>query len=203
MPPKPNGMTTRGRFELPVLAPLDSLTAGTNIPPPEPSPVHEQPPETMKPAEVSALSEGAPIHSNGNGTSKATINRSVAPSIASPTSVKRPASIRRFLSRKSLNDYYENDGIDYSSSRPESPSTFSTVSTRPDNKRRSSSWFSRIMGTDGAERKRTSMVLEEKEEPVAKKGPPPPQLPQLNQLKAKVTNKSLDMDPESMFGNIR
>src|SRR5450432_3455769 len=71
----PNGSSLpRGRFELPVLAPLDSLTAGTNIPPPPDSPIEETPPPPPSKSEPEirpALAEGAPVngHTNGvNGT---------------------------------------------------------------------------------------------------------------------------------------
>lgn len=212
MPPKQTPMSSRGRFELPAIAPIDySLTNGTNIPPPEPSPTSETPP-TIPASNISsaAAAEGLPT-SNGHNSSPSK-EMQPPPSLRTPTTSpsKRPASIRRFLSRKNLHENYENDRP--TSASGDSISQMSTVTnqrsasrmstaSRPSTTRRSSSWFSRFM--NGDERKRTSTVLEEKEEsPSKKSGPPPPQLPQLNQLKAKVTEKTLGMDAEKMFGGI-
>lgn len=75
-------------------------------------------------------------------------------------------------------------------------------------KKRNSSWFRRFIGngekeSKTGENKRASVVFEEPEEPPAKKisaGPPPPQLPQLNQLKSRVEGDSLG--GEDLFKNI-
>jgi len=217
----PNGtISLRGKFELPVLAPLDSLTAGTNIPPPPDSPIEEKTlelPSKPEPEVVSAVADGAPIstlngHTNGaNGTMEYTgrgrTNGTSVPT--SPVSLTRPSSIRRFLSRKSLHSNYssgtngnhsqENLGLE--GGRPESPSTFSTIS-RPSGKRRSSSWFRRFVGGGETETKRTSIVYEEKEKEVLK-GPPPPTLPELDQLKAKViADDAGSLGGEDLFKNI-
>jgi hypothetical protein len=217
----PNGTSTsRGKFELPVLAPLDSLTAGTNIPPPPDSPIEEKPLELApkpEPEVVSAVA-GGPIvspangHANGaNGTTEYTgrgrTNETSVPT--SPVSMTRPSSIRRFLSRKSLYSNYSNgtdgnrsqENLSPEGGRPESPSAFSTVS-RPGGKRRSSSWFRRFVGGGETETKRTSIVYEEKEKE-ALKGPPPPTLPELDQLKAKViADDAGSLGGGDMFKNI-
>jgi hypothetical protein len=88
--------------------------------------------------------------------------------------------------------------------RPESPSAFST--TTKGSKRRSGSWFRRfVSGGYGDEpehkRTRTSIVYEEKES--APKGPPPPTLPELGQLKAKVDGDAVSLGGGEMFKNIK
>lgn len=224
MPPStlPNSTSTsRGRFELPVLAPLGSLTAGTNIPPPPDSPIEEKIIELrpkVEPEVVSAVADGAPVpslnvHTDGaNGTTEYTgrgrTNDTSVPT--SPISSIRPSSIRRFLSRKSLHSNYSNgtngsrsqEDLSLTGGRPESPSGFSTVTSKAGGKRRSSSWFRRFVGGyDGeAESKRTSIVYEEKDVPT---GPPPPTLPELNQLKAKVeADDKGSLGGDDMFKNI-
>ncbi len=214
------GNTPRGKFELPVLAPLDSLTAGTDIPPPPDSPIQEKPVELAskpEPELISAIADGAPIspvngHTNGaNGASEYTgrgrTNETSVPT--SPVSMTRPSSIRRFLSRKSLYSNYSNgtngnhsqDNLSPDGMRPETPSTFSTFS-KPNAKRRSSSWFRRFVGGAETETKRTSIVYEEKEKE-APKGPPAPTLPELNQLKAKViADDAGSLGGDDIFKNI-
>jgi hypothetical protein len=69
--------------------------------------------------------------------------------------------------------------------RPESPSAFSTTSKSTTGKR-SGSWFRRFTGNgfEESNAKRASIVYEEKPAP---QGPPPPVLPELDQLKAKIS----------------
>lgn len=199
----------RGRFELPVLGPLDSLTAGTNIPPPPDSPIEEKPaivfPAVVEPSEVSAVAEGAPV--NGHIEGRGRTNGHNGP--LSPTSPMRAGSIRRFLSRKSLNSNYKNgtntndsqeDLNGYMGFRPES--SLSTASGPMKSKKRSSSWFRRLMDGDSRDSrsKRTSIVYEEKQS--LPKGPPPPTLPELSQLKAKVFDDEGSLGSD-MFKNIK
>jgi len=77
----------------------------------------------------------------------------------------------------------------------------STVSRPGLEKKRS--WFRRLASNGGTEtaRKRASVVYEEKRTP---QGPPPPRLPELNQLKAKVDkNDEGSLGGEEMFKNIK
>jgi hypothetical protein len=86
--------------------------------------------------------------------------------------------------------------------RPDSPGGFSTATSKADGKSRSTSWFRRFVGGyDGeTEAKRTSIVYEEKDVP---KGPPPPTLPELNQLKAKVeASDAGSLGGDDLFKNI-
>lgn len=225
-------ITSRGRFELPALAPLGSLTAGTNIPPPLPSPVEESPaPKDLgtsddntdlahtptktkdfaQPPSAQAVQNRLVTNNNSAGYIGAFgVRGSHAP--VSPTSPTRPGSIRRFFSRNSLHQSYNDSNGSRTpaeqSFRPESPSTFSTISARPSiGSKRSSSWFSRFVGGAEGERasKRASVLYEDtKERPQTpvQRGPPPPQLPKLDQLEAKVTDKSVDFDADDMFRNI-
>jgi hypothetical protein len=210
-------ITNRGRFELPVLAPLDSLTAGTDIPPPLESPVEAKTfelPTTPETEKTTSGTEDASStgHTNANGI-KITYpyngrgRKDDVDGPLSPASSTKPSSIRRFLSRRSLNSSYNNGSNNIATEddlgfRPESPSAFSTVSRASINKKRSSSWFRRFTGSGLSEsgNKRTSIVYEE-EKAV---GPPPPKLPELNQLKAKVEeNDGGSLGAEDMFKNIK
>jgi hypothetical protein len=83
--------------------------------------------------------------------------------------------------------------------RPESSLSF--VSGRPGLiKKKSGSWFKRL-GSSGASGNRTSVVYEEKKVPM---GPPPPKLPELNQLKAKIPEDDEGrLGAEDIFKNIK
>lgn len=75
--------------------------------------------------------------------------------------------------------------------RPESPASFMTTDTgRPGIKKvKSGSWFKRMTSSN-----RTSVIYENQRLPekeivkVVPMGPPPPKLPELNQMKAKVSD---------------
>jgi len=203
------------KFELPKLAPLDSLTAGTDIPPPPDSPIEEQPPvpsKDVKPSGVSAVADGAPVngHSNGTHTSAdAYVERGRTNGVStplSPTSSNRPSSIRRFLSRKSLNSNYTN-GTNSNASQENlhagkhmRPESALSMASKPELRwKRSSSWFRKLTGgSSDSDRKRTSIVYEEKQAP-----PPPPKLPELNQFKAKVDAEQAGLGSDDMFKNIK
>jgi hypothetical protein len=181
---------TKAKFELPVLAPLPSLTAGTNIPPPPDSPIEEKPPALLPKTSAEELSKVAEGAANGNGNG---VGNGITTSIStngdaytgrgrssvnvppSPVSSTRPSSIRRFLSRKSMYNSYST-GSNGNGSVENLGDTGSTFSS-PMSKKRSSSWFRRFTsgGSPEPPNKRTSIVYEEKE----KQGPPPPQLPEL------------------------
>ena len=199
-----------GRFELPQLKPVNySLTEGTDIPPPLDSPVEENPsPPAPKP-------EAAEIHApatNGHATLNISDGlhdgrgRMSEQAPMSPASSKRPSSIRRFLSRKSLYSTYSNgdNGSDEDVTmidRPESSLSF--VNGRPGLRtKKSGSWFRRLGGGGNVTENRQSVVYEKKVVP--KMGPPPPKLPELNQLKAKIPEDDEgSLGGEDMFKNIK
>jgi len=179
----PNGKST-ARFQLPQLKPVNySLTDGTNIPPPPESPIEESPPAPKPEASQTSTpsaANGKSAAANANGS------RFEQPPL-SPAST-RPGSVRRFLSK-------DVSMID----RPESSLSF--ASGRPGLiKKKSGSWFRRI-GSAGQSANRTSVVYEEKKVPM---GPPPPKLPELSQLKAKISgNDEGSLGGEDMFKNIK
>lgn len=214
----PLDVKSNGRFELPVLAPVNySLTDGTDIPPPPESPVEEPaaaPPAPAPLPKIETTDEpSTPIHGEHGAATPTTdtyqgrgrLDSSNGP--LSPASSKRASSIRRFLSRKSLNsNYNETNGSTDNLSpggfqRPESAMSF--ASTRPSlSRKKSGSWFKRLGGN------RSSVVYEddvfnEKQAPIQKPGPPPPKLPELSQLKAKVDeNDGGSLGGEDLFRNI-
>ena len=218
---KPNG-----RFTLPALTPVSfSLTEGTDIPPPPDSPTEEAltPTPAYPAAKARQPTESSSSHVNGNGKVSAakgiydgrgrtitTISGDNPP--ISPASTRRPISIRRFLSLKSLNaNYAGGTSQDHASlrdilaiGRPDSPSSF--WSGRPSlGTTRSGSWFSKLGGGG----KRTSIVYNkappDKEEVRQENmGPPPPILPELNQLKAKIyTDDEGSLGGGEMFRSIK
>ncbi|KAF7865190.1 hypothetical protein EAF04_006167 [Stromatinia cepivora] len=140
----------------------------------------------------------------------------------SPTRPEKESSIRKFLSRKSLNTNYTSGNAksheDLSKmARPESPN--SLASSRPSFvKRKSGSWF-RSFGSSSKRNsvvyvdkpvvyaptlQRTPEIQKENTKPVyTKPGPPPPKLPELNQLKAKIADDDRgSLGGDEMFRNI-
>lgn len=213
---KPNG-----RFELPQLTPVNfSLTDGTNIPPPPASPVEEKPPPVAHQPEPSnsvapSANGQSAITTNTNGVYDGRGRTSATEQPTSPISQKRPSSIRRFLSRKSLNTNYTNGTNSNLSNedvtmidRPESAMSF--ASGRPSlAAKKSGSWFRRFSGTGGsgnsnASPNRTSIIYEEKQNAPRPMGPPPPKLPELSKLKAKIPdNDDGSLGGDDMFKNIK
>lgn len=218
----PNGKLN-GRFELPQLTPVNfSLTDGTNIPPPPDSPVEEKAPPVAQPEASNrapaANGQSAPATNangvyDGRGRTNATNVSTEQPT--SPVSSKRPSSIRRFLSRKSLNTNYTNGTNSNTSNedvtmvdRPESAMSF--ASQRPSTKgKKSGSWFRRFSSNGSppgnhASSSRASIIYEEKQSAPRSMGPPPPKLPELSKLKAKIPeNDDGSLDAEDMFKNIK
>lgn len=200
-----NGTATRSpRFQLPALDfKFGSLTEGTNIPPPLPSPIEEEPselPKTIQSADITAKEGTA---TNGTQTSPEAhrngVKRSAADVVlpSSPTSSKAPASIRRLFSRNQMNvafhanqDYATGEAL---SPRPISQSNASIATDRQS--KRTSGWFRRLRGSDGQDSRRTSKVFfnNETAKPAAPvhvvpvhSGPPPPKIPEFKALGSKV-----------------
>lgn len=217
-----NGRST-GRFELPQLKPINfSLTDGTNIPPPPDSPVEEKPPApepTISSAVPGTNSQSAATSADEvyDGRGRTNGNTAAVEQPTSPISTRRPSSIRRFLSRKSLNTNYTNGTNTNVSNedvtmidRPDSAMSF--ASARPSlPKNKSGSWFRRFSnsgtqaGADGSQ-SRTSIIYEDKQSVPKPKpmGPPPPKLPELSKLKARISdNDDGSLGAEDMFKNIK
>ena len=228
MATKNGAATGKKRFELPALDfKFASLTDGTDIPPPLPSPVEEKAPVAPKPAAAvveKKKEETAPAtesKSTANGkldtpspatnltksistTGPAGTKRPADESPASPTLSNRPGSIRRLFSRNLLHNAYANgeEGAVNGVERPESRSNGSFSESKKS--RRSSGWFSRLRSNEPAGNKRSSVIvpatITEKPRPA---GPPPPMIPELTELKSKIDvddEGSLDSD---LFKNIK
>ncbi|KUJ09238.1 uncharacterized protein LY89DRAFT_740966 [Mollisia scopiformis] len=220
-----NGKPSTGRFELPQLTPVNfSLTDGTNIPPPPASPIEEKAP-AVAPESASNGAAAAPPATNGQSATatnangayegRGRTNVSIEQQPTSPVSTKRPSSIRRFLSRKSLNTNYTNGTNSNLSNedvtmidRPESAMSF--ASTRPSiAKKKSGGWFRRFSSSgapnpDDRSPSRASIIYEDKQSTPKPMGPPPPKLPELSKLRAKIPdNDDGSLGAEDMFKNIK
>ncbi|KAI9673235.1 MAG: hypothetical protein M1829_004300 [Trizodia sp. TS-e1964] len=186
-----NSSKSNGKFQLPTLPNLDSLTAGTDIPPPLDSPIEETPPSAPPLKEHLTIdpSKELPKLSGDDQGLKSPL---------SPTPSTRPNSVRRFLSiRSTSNTYHAPSGAPGSPKlRPLSPSAASATSaTNPglSKKRSGSSWFSR--------RKRLDDDSVAESGAPAPAGPPPPTLPELKKLGKEGLGDELD--GEDMFRDIK
>ncbi|POS78121.1 hypothetical protein DHEL01_v203475 [Diaporthe helianthi] len=217
-----------GKFQLPALnLKFGSLTEGTDIPPPLPSPTEEEKPETPKPA--AADDTKSSTATNGTQTSPAVPNANgakrsaeVVPLPGSPTSIRTgQGSIRRLLSRNRLDSAFANgdtaigdagvQALKRPDSRPTSRSNAS-VTTEKQSKR-ASGFFRRFRSShDAADNTRPSRLStsneNENERPAISspksRGPPPPMIPEFKALGSKV-----DLDGEQgslgddLFKNIK
>ncbi|KAI1099312.1 hypothetical protein F4804DRAFT_87397 [Jackrogersella minutella] len=182
------------RFELPALEfKFGSLTDGTNIPPPLPSPKEEDPtpPKTPIPTEVEKKQEVNGT-ANGHGTSPKKLLSAIPPNIG----IKRPAedgpaspalssrgSLRRLLSRTLLNNAYDEQGSMLSPGTSRPPSRTASTIAEDRKSKRTSGWFRRLRTSDNHTNKRASQIFEEVKKPL---GPPPPMIPELSALETKV-----------------
>ncbi|CAK7263636.1 hypothetical protein SEPCBS57363_000669 [Sporothrix epigloea] len=162
MPARTNGSTTvtKGKpFELPALDfKFASLTDGTNIPPPLPSPIAEDPQEPASIEKISSANVDSSFSPSRAAAAHGGLKRSADDVPVSPSPSSRPGSIRRLFSRNLLSTAYadaeRNDGQLANSSsstlvpgslmRPESRSNGSIMDER--RARRSSGWFRRLRG---------------------------------------------------------
>lgn len=210
------GKANTARFELPQLTPVNySLTEGTNIPPPPDSPIEEKPEPVAKPERTEPVlptiadnEVASPTTANTNGgvyDGRGRTNHSDQPPL-SPASTTRAGSIRRFLSKRSLNSHYANGTNNKSTddlSMMERPGSSLERGPRP---KRSTSWFRRFgSSSNGNAGNRTSVVYEEDRRAPEKKGPPAPSLPELKLGHGK-GDKGEDggsLGGEEMFKNIK
>lgn len=169
------GSTTVPSLQLPTFTPLEPLTNGTNLP-------------TMP---TSELAPPEPYHSEraigSSGTEKPSIPSSShdhrdESAISPPASPGRPTSVRRFLSRVSLNSSYNTNGnVDDQSSIFSSPTSLSSPEGKKKSKSGKTSWWKKV--------RRQSAIIPSSSEITAKNGsiyksepavqpiPPPPRLP--------------------------
>ncbi|KAI6359478.1 hypothetical protein MCOR25_007051 [Pyricularia grisea] len=216
------GAATSKRFELPALDfKFTPLTDGTNIPPPLPSPIEETPPPVAaaraETPDTSATSTGTvdekQEEQQQTSTSMAGTKRPAESPISpvSPTSSARPGSIRRLFSRNLLSQSYAESEAGEPESpglrRPQSQASFLT-DKRP---KRSSGWFRRLRGgsngdstTDTTGSKRATVGSYEDIVGTRKtSGPPPPMIPELSDLEAKVGLNDGSSLGNDMFKHIK
>ncbi|KAI0019926.1 hypothetical protein F4780DRAFT_402474 [Xylariomycetidae sp. FL0641] len=199
--------TSGKQFELPALNfKFGSLTEGTDIPPPLPSPKEtpalpktpvkdEQP---RKPSTTGALnghpaSPRSDITSTTNGVTKS----SAEDGPVSPALSNR-GSLRRLLSKTLLNNTYDEHGsiTGQNASRP--PSRTASTITEEKKSKRSSGWFRRLRLNEHTDNNhhethqnniRKASSASTFEEPKKPLGPPPPMIPELNALETKVDTR--------------
>lgn len=189
-----------GGFKPLALAPINySLTDGTSIPPPPDSPVEDAPPPAAPPKDTEKVARTASVDANANGNLE---GRGRASAAMGPPPTRRPSSIRNFLARKSLLPPTNGNGIDHNGStedmveRPDSVASFRSGNPSLVKKK---SWFRRLSSVP-----KTSTVYENEPEQKRPSGPPPPTLPELSQLKAKIPEGDEGgFGGEGLFKNIK
>ncbi|KAK4124896.1 hypothetical protein N657DRAFT_662923 [Parathielavia appendiculata] len=193
----PTGTAKPKRFELPALdLKLGSLTDGTDIPPPLPSPIQEKagptPPDTPKieqPRQEDAGATNGTLkmaspHSQLSNISTTGTKRRAEDSLTSPTLSNRPGSIRRLFSRGLLNTAYANGDDAALDRRPQSRGTASVADSRK--AKRSSGWFGRLRSNEALPSKPVTPLSPPATDDRKPTGPPPPTIPELSELKSKL-----------------
>ncbi|KAK4192737.1 hypothetical protein QBC35DRAFT_200921 [Podospora australis] len=189
------------RFELPALDfKFGSLTEGTNIPPPLPSPIQEEagptPPDTPKDGNHKA--NGSRESAFPKVSTTAGVKRRAEDNPASPTLSSRPGSIRRLFSRSLLNAAYVEGEEGSKTARPPSRGGASVADSRKI--KRSSGWLSRFRSSDSKHSGPLSPPLTDDKKP---SGPPPPMIPELAVFKTKGDTKGDDGFGSDLFKNIK
>lgn len=208
MPARTNSTTAKPataapvkRFELPALDfRFASLTDGTNIPPPPPSPVRDEvltPPKTPREEQkkveaiangkASGVQETSPQSNISQATSRGT-KREADDHPASPTLSTRQGSIRRLFSKNLLNSAYQGG------EEIERPESRTSIYADAKKSKRSSGWFSRLRSNESSAgnnsssnfNKRASIISGSGEKEKKPNGPPPPMIPELSELKSKL-----------------
>jgi hypothetical protein len=210
----PTGTTAPKRFELPALDfKFGSLTDGTDIPPPLPSPIQEEaaptPPDTPKAEQEKQEGTGATNgavktaspNSQLSNVSTAGTKRRAEDGPASPTLSNRPGSIRRLFSRNLLNTAYANGDEPAQEGRPQSRGTSSVADSRKT--KRSSGWFGRLRSNDNAPSKPATPLSPPATDDKKPRGPPPPKIPELSELNSKLGIQSDDTFGSDLFKNIK
>ncbi|KAF2115753.1 hypothetical protein BDV96DRAFT_55541 [Lophiotrema nucula] len=205
----------KGGFQPLTLTPIEfSLTEGTQIPAPLDSPPDTPRPPTPGGGPLSShptpksgtfpksatsppttSADGSPLHKTAtNDGASSTL------SPRSPSINKRPSSVRKFLGFRSMSS---SDSL-----RDDRPGSPATIDSRPSlSRKKSGSWFGKRKSTFGS-------LPEGKENatphangngrsaaPPAKKGPPPPTLPDMKLFG--VTEETSSFDAGDLFKNIK
>ena len=221
------GRADTKRFQLPALDfKFGSLTEGTDIPPPLPSPVTEVPTPPKTPTEE-GVEPKPKQETNGaaNGAANGYADRADASPVPEPAEQPQPqpqqqqqpsteenpssptlsnrGSLRRLLSRSLLVQPNEDQAsvAPQASSRP--PSRTASVVAEEKKSKRSSGWFRRLRSSDHGNthaqpNTRHSMHIAE-ELNTKPAGPPPPMIPEMSKWKTKVDTKIGD----DLFKGIR
>lgn len=196
------------KFQLPAFDfKFGSLTEGTDIPPPPPSPKQDKPREQPKASQPPAKNTSMPsITTNGTNKSPETATSNglkwqaeEVPLPSSPSSsIAGQGSIRRLFSRNRLDSVYANGEpkaeagmahLNKPDSRPDSRSNASIATDKQS--KRASGFFRRFRGSDG------KVVVPADVKPAVashpavvsqptSQGPPPPKLPEFRSLGSKV-----------------
>lgn len=214
MPASPNaaGLADTKRFQLPALDfKFGSLTEGTDIPPPLPSPVAEVPTPPKTPTEEGVEPKPKPeTNDTANGQTNGHADHADASTsesdLAQPPQPQQPqhsteenpssptlssrGSLRRLLSRSLLVQPNDDQApvAPQASSRP--PSRTASVVAEEKKSKRSSGWFRRLRSSDHGNtnaqpNNRHSMHIVE-ELNVKPSGPPPPMIPEMSKWETKV-----------------
>ncbi|CAN8100732.1 unnamed protein product [Discula destructiva] len=163
--------STGTKFQLPALdLKFGSLTEGTDIPPPPPSPKHED----LQPTPVAELAKFTAINNGTQTTPEVQRNGLKSP-------VDQPPSGSPLLSKG-----------EHMFPRPVSQSNASIATDGQP--KRASAWFRRLRGSDGLESRRSSKIFvspAENTKPLPAtmpkvSGPPPPMIPEFKSLGSKV-----------------
>jgi len=209
------GAAPAKRFELPALNfKFGSLTEGTGIPPPLPSPVQEKaaptPPDTPNTAEQQKkegkdAANGKAItvspNSQASSTSVAGTKRRADDIPASPTLSNRPGSIRRLFSRSLLNSAYTNGNESAPGGRPQSRGGSSVSDSKK--AKRSSGWFGRLRSNDTIPSKYVTPLSPPATDEKKSMGPPPPMIPELSELNTKLGIQNDNSFDGDLFKNIK
>ncbi|KAI0130199.1 hypothetical protein BJ170DRAFT_306065 [Xylariales sp. AK1849] len=199
------------RFELPLLDfKFSSLTEGTDIPAPLPSPLQEvpTPPKTptggevqkKEPEESNGAADGH-IHdpetspkSDITNTTVGGLKRPLEDGPNSPTLSSR-GSLRRLLSRTLLNNTYDEQASIGGQGVSRTPSHAASTMTEDRKSKRSSGWFRRLRSSDPVSKRASVAAIPQHQE--IKKGPPPPMIPEMSAWESKVdTNIGDDLFKE-------
>ncbi|KAI2632918.1 hypothetical protein GGS21DRAFT_147494 [Xylaria nigripes] len=204
-PKKPlNRLSSSKSFELPALnLKLGSLTEGTDIPPPLPSPKERSPPQPKPVAKKEEKVEdrlqskktdaNGPANGNSNPLSKpdmtvvTNVNLKRAADEAPPSPVPSNRSSFRRLFGKQIRRAHNEQGST-TTQGTSIPSSYSSSTVGEEKKaRRSSGWFWRLRSYDSSSNDKVAAQAED----VSKKttGPPPPVIPELTSLRTKIDTR--------------
>ncbi|KAJ1335951.1 hypothetical protein MN608_02695 [Microdochium nivale] len=191
------------RFELPALNfKFGSLTEGTNIPPPLPSPILEEPPPAKAVPAKLTTTNAMPVALEGESlttVSAGHTDRSTDEPPLSPTHSSR-GSMRRYLSKSLLNATYEEHASSSNEQAASSRPPSRTASVLDEKKvKRTSGWFRRLRSSDGSNKRHSQVIEETHTIQPAPAGPPPPKIPEMTQWKAQVDTSMGD----DLFKSIR